>query len=316
MPLVFLPMMEAFIAHYGMVILFLFGNIGNVFIILLFYQYRKNAWSIYLSSGTIINIIYLTFDIPIFIYTYFHDEPIPYSLVFCKLRFYLSHVFGQMARYLFVLACFDRYILTSRNFHLRNFNRSINAKCSILLVIIFWCIICSHQLIFTTMNNQQCGQFGIYHIINSVYLFISFLIIPSVLMIIFGYLACHQMKQFGSKIRPLTNNQNGLIIITRRDRELLLMILTQIFIFCLTTIFYLAISLELLITISRNENKSIERIQIENFILILSTFFIYMNHAAAFYIYMIVSKGFRHDFKKLLKKCCKQPITASVIEQR
>lgn len=230
MSIAFLPMIQTYIVQYGMGIILVLGNIGNTFVILLFYQRRGTPCSIYLCSAALINIIYLTFNIPIYIYTYLHDDPTSNSLIFCKLRFYLSHIFGQMARYFIILVCFDRYVITNINLHRRYFNRPIIAKYLILIVIIFWCVIGSHQLIFTTIDNQQFGQFGIYYIINSIYLLIVFSIIPLVLMIIFGYLTYRQIKQLHARVRPLTNNINRFII-HRRDRELSIMILIEVFIY-------------------------------------------------------------------------------------
>jgi hypothetical protein len=313
MSIAFLPIIQAYIAQYGMSIILVLGNIGNTFVILLFYQRRRTACSIYLSCAALINIIYLTFNIPIYIYTYLRGDPTSNSLIFCKLRFYLSHIFGQMARYFIILVCSDRYLITNINFHQRRFNRPIIAKYLILIVTIFWCIIGSHQLIFTTIDNQRCGQFGIYYIINSIYLLIVFSIIPLVLMIIFGYLTYRQIKQLHARVRPLASNINRFIV-HRRDRELSIMILIEVFIYFLTMILFLSISLELLSTFYMTENKTIERIQIENFITIFSVFLIYMNHAAPFYIYILVSKRLRRDFKNIFRKCCRQTTTTLVIE--
>ncbi|CAF4023067.1 unnamed protein product [Rotaria magnacalcarata] len=214
----FISAIQSVIVCYGIGFLLVLGDIGNSFVILIFYRHRKSACSVYLSSAAIINMIYLSFNIPIMIQTYLFGEPTASSLVFYNL-----------------------------------------------------------------------------------YLFISFAIVPSILMTIFGYLAYRQVKQLGTRIRPSRNNQNRFIV-RRSDRELLLIIFTQVFIYVISTMLYFAITLEILITYSSNINKSIERIQIESFIMSFTLFLIHMNHAANFYIYVLVSNGFRHDFKKLIKR--------------
>ncbi|CAF2140122.1 unnamed protein product [Rotaria magnacalcarata] len=203
----FISAIQSVIVCYGIGFLLVLGDIGNSFVILIFYRHRKSACSVYLSSAAIINMIYLSFNIPIMIQTYPFGEPTASSLVF----------------------------------------------------------------------------------------------FPSILMTIFGYLAYRQVKQLGTRIRPSRNNQNRFIV-RRSDRELLLMIFTQVFIYVISTMLYFAITLEILITYSSNINKSIERIQIESFIMSFTLFLIHMNHAANFYIYVLVSNGFRHDFKKLIKR--------------
>ncbi len=69
-------------------------------------------------------------------------------------------------------------------------------------------------------------------------------------------------------------------------------------------ILFLSIDLELLSTFYMTENKTIKRIRIESFIVIFSVFLVYMNHAAPFYIYILVSKRLRRDFKNIFRKCC------------
>lgn len=47
---------------YGYPILMILGNIGNIFIIILFSRHRQNACSIYILSLAIINDVYLTYN--------------------------------------------------------------------------------------------------------------------------------------------------------------------------------------------------------------------------------------------------------------
>ena len=58
-------------------------------------------------------------------------------------------------------------------------------------------------------------------------------------------------------------------------------------------------------------NKSLQYSQIEIFILNISFFLLFINNAAPFYTYLIVSKPFRHDFKQLImnvyRKLRRQP---------
>ena len=47
---------------YGYSIFMILGNIGNVFIVIIFSRQRQNACSIYLISSAVVNIVYLTFN--------------------------------------------------------------------------------------------------------------------------------------------------------------------------------------------------------------------------------------------------------------
>ncbi|CAF3466129.1 unnamed protein product [Rotaria socialis] len=82
MEFLFLSIIQKVIVCYGMDFLLVLGDIGNSFVILIFDQHRKSACSVYLSSAAIINIIYLSFNIPIMFQTYIFGEPTSSSLVF------------------------------------------------------------------------------------------------------------------------------------------------------------------------------------------------------------------------------------------
>ncbi|CAF4591437.1 unnamed protein product [Rotaria socialis] len=84
MEFLFLSIIQKVIVCYGMDFLLVLGDIGNSFVILIFDQHRKSACSVYLSSAAIINIIYLSFNIPIMFQTYIFGEPTSSSLVFYK----------------------------------------------------------------------------------------------------------------------------------------------------------------------------------------------------------------------------------------
>jgi hypothetical protein len=88
------------------------------------------------------------------------------------------------------------------------------------------------------------------------------------------------------------------IVIHRHDHNLLVMVLAEVLVYVATMSLYPVIILELAVTNSMAANKTLQEVQIENFLLFISQFLIYINTSAPFYIYLIASKTFRNDFRK------------------
>ncbi len=125
--------------------------------------------------------------------------------------------------------------------------------------------------------------------------------IPPILLGIFGYLSYRNMRQIKMRIQPIRNNTNHVNnLVRRRDRELLIIVISEVFIYVLTTTFYPLILLEMLISRYIISNKSIQYSQIENFIFPISFLLLFVNNSMPFYIYLLSSKSFRHDFKELI----------------
>ena len=78
------------------------------------------------------------------------------------------------------------------------------------------------------------------------------------------------------------------------------MVLSEVIVYVLTTLPYPFIILQVALTSYMRINKNTERLQIESFISSIAGLLIYVNCAAPFYIYFIVSKAFRKDFREFL----------------
>ncbi|CAF3660121.1 unnamed protein product [Rotaria sp. Silwood1] len=301
-----LPVIQTELNRYGLSIIFILGIIGNSFIIILFRKYRQNSCSMYFFWASIINNLYLLFAIPPTLYSINYGDLNSRSLIYCKLRYYLTNTLGQSARYFTILACIDRFILTTMNVRFQIFIQPTNVRYIMCIIFLFWHIFPIHILFSTTINNGRCNQFGLYYILHNIYLIIFVGFIPIILMSIFGYLTYRNVKQLQLRIHPISNhpiddNQRESIIIRNRERELFYMVLGEVFIHVITILLYPFILLEISITTYMNVVKTIDRIRIENFIVTIATLMFFINIGSRYYIFFVMSKTFRKDFKKLLK---------------
>ena len=287
--------------RYGYPILMVFGNIGNMFIVMCFSRQRSNACSIYLLNLAIMNSLYLTFNGLAQIFPYNYDNGTMGAFVFCKTRLYLASVLGQIAKSVLVLACIDRFMLTSTRASLRAFSTPKHAKCLIAGIITFWFIVTIHASIMSAIINGQCILFGVYSTVFNFYMIIFIGIIPPGMLSIFGYLTYRHMKQMRARVQPTVRNTiNGNISVRRQDRELLTIVLCEVLVYIITATPYPLILLETTISRYITQNKGVLYTQIESFITAVAVLLLLLNSVAPCYIYFIFSKRFRHDLRQFI----------------
>jgi len=78
----------------------------------------------------------------------FHIDPTTTSLFFCKFRVYIIHVTTLLSRFYIVLACADRWAMTSTSVKRRAFSQIKVAKILIPVLGMGICIISVHILLF------------------------------------------------------------------------------------------------------------------------------------------------------------------------
>jgi hypothetical protein len=134
-----------------------------------------------------------------------------------------------------------------------------------------------------------CWMVDVYQFFYAIYLCILVSILPHTLMIVFGFLTVRDLHQ-----RHITNVQ-----LRRKDHDLMRMVIVEVIVSLCTVMLY---SADLLYSTATFfvVNKSAERLQIESFISFLGNFIITAHGVAPFYIFMISSKPFRHDFKTIV----------------
>jgi hypothetical protein len=118
---------------------------------------------------------------------------------------------------------------------------------------------------------------------------------------VFGYLAYRNMRQAHNRIQPVINNEiNTNNYLRRRDRDLWTMAISEALFYVLTASFFPINLIQMLISQNLIPNKSVQYLQIQSFLFFIIIFLVLINHASPFYIYLIVSKPFRRNFKQLI----------------
>ncbi|CAF2967802.1 unnamed protein product [Rotaria sp. Silwood2] len=294
---------QKYLTRYGMTTYVTFGNIGLFFNILIFSQsaHRRNSCSLYILFMSFCSSIGLNSAVIPVIYALDHPNPLSYSLVFCKLQYYLRHVFSQSMRTFLVLACVDRYATSSNRVYIRSFSRYQVAIRIIPLMILFWLLLGIFPTMLYSVTNGVCdANNGLPNILYSGYIMTVLGIFPLVSLITFGILMVMNLKEVRARARSL-NNGNTMTILRKRDRDMLRMLLTELIIYICTTIPNTVVLIYKAVV--QNTVHSGERQYMESFIFFLTrVFLLYFNNGLSFWIYLSTSRSFRLEFKNLVIK--------------
>jgi hypothetical protein len=202
---------------------------------------------------------------------------------------------------LLILACIDRFLITSNRARFRAFSTPKRAKYLIFFSCIFWSLFLIPIPIIITAVYGQCTTSGVDSIIQSLYSIIFINLIPTITSAIFGYLSYRNIRQMQIRVQPVVQNTiNVNNNIHRRDRDLLIIVIAEVIVYALTTTLFPLIRSEMLISPYVLPNKSFQYSQIEIFILNIAVILLFISSAAPFYTYLISSKSFRRDFKQLI----------------
>jgi len=306
-------------SRYGLSTLFALGILGSILNIILFSRKqlrqiscctcmynnfkhlfeKKNTSILDFLAASCANIVSLSWGIIPTLYSLNNVYPGSYSLAFCKIQGYLTHTSLQMTRVFLVLACFDRFALSSTNAYLRQFSQVKVAHRSISITVICCLLIAIHLAIYLNLVPGGCGLTNtIASIYNSLYTMLTVSILIPVSMFVLSILTFYHLKQRQNLRRQMQQQRSTNQEITR-DQKIFFVLMMQLSLYFISTVLYAPAFIYGLAT--ANVIKSFERQIIESFIGGLSVTLIYLYPALSFFAFTLASKSFRLELRKLLR---------------
>ncbi|CAF1505862.1 unnamed protein product, partial [Rotaria sordida] len=201
--------------------------------------------------------------------------------------------------------------LTSDKITLRNFAKPRITYRIIIIIIIFWSIICSHRLIFYEIKGNFCGIINnmaaaLYH---SLYVIIGGGIFPAMIMIICAYFIRRNLAHKHQRRAQLSlGDYQG----NRLDQQVLHILFVQIICYIIFTtpqLCNLVFNTILIITPYRSNDE----LAFESFLNFLAELMLYLFPVTSFYLYTLTSRRFRKElidfFRLLLIYCGRHQIT-------
>ena len=292
---------------YGFPVPLVLGTIGNILVLILFSRRVHNACSLYLINSAATNIFYLQFSIFFRIFPPDYNEQSMRALITCKIVSYIPNAFGQITKTMLVFACIDRYLITSNQAHLRAFSTPKRAKYLIVFSYIFWLVVACHVPIMTTIVNGRCTRVDPYATIYTLYIVSVVGLIPSITLITFASLTYRNVRRLRRRIQPTAPDgsvANGSI--QRRDRDLLVLVFSEVIVYVSTTSWFPVILLEMMISQYIMSTKSLQYLQAEMLAFNVAILLLNVYSAAPFYTYVISSASFRRDFQQLIMHWCRK----------
>jgi hypothetical protein len=194
--------------------LLLFGGSGNILNILVFTRqiFRNNICVTYFLASTIFDSLAILVGLLPRLLSGFNSDPSQYSAVLCKLRFFLTYFSGYTAAWFISLACVERYLSSSVSVHRRQLITMKRAYLSMVFVIImgfvvfgeqFYCININQQLLGAPQSCYQLKQNIQCQIVDSLMQFIFEMLMPTLMMLVFGFLTLQNVRQQQRRIGAL-----------------------------------------------------------------------------------------------------------------
>lgn len=292
-------------SRYGLTTYTIVGNIGSLLNIIIFSQptHRRNPSSLFILAMSISAFLGLNVSTIPVIYEVDRRDPILSSQLFCQLQFYFRHSLNQMMRTFFILACIDRYIISSDNQRIRSFSNYRTALSIIPGVILFWLLLPIFPTLLRSANTVTCGTSNSTNTIKFlIYTLIMVGLIPFVSMIVFSILFNHNLKKIRTRINPTTNtNSVGSRLLRRRDRDTIRMLFIEVLCYIGTMGPLSFMSIYVIATLSMMKSRF--HLQTDAFIFYcINIFLLYINNGLSFWIYLCTSRSFRIEVQKFIRK--------------
>ncbi|UJR34961.1 hypothetical protein I4U23_027739 [Adineta vaga] len=320
------------INRYVPIPLLFFGIIGNILNILIFTRkiFRKNTCISYFWASTIFDSFVLLVGLIPRLLNGFNVDPSQHLSILCKLRFFITYFSGYAAAWFISLACFERYLSSSKSISKRQMMTMKRVYFSIFFILIFgflafgqhfYCIDINQHLLGAPQSCYQLKQNMSCQIVDSLMQCLFEILLPAFMMIIFGmltvrnihhtHLRIHVEQIADASIPVQQRTRIGIDLnvqslptrmnrtIQKRDVQLITMLLVQVIVFVISAF---PISIYKLYSIATiYDTKSVIQKSIENTIFNLSVISLFLNNTITFYIYTLSGTIFRKELIKLLR---------------
>ncbi|CAF1000199.1 unnamed protein product [Rotaria sp. Silwood1] len=284
----------------------LFGTIGNVLNLLIFYQpkHRTNPCAVYFFYASIAGLIALYSGLLSRFFVGFSLDASATNAIICKLRAFIVWVSTTASSWFLTYATIDRYFISCRDVQRRSLSNLRFTRRLMIITVVGGSLIFAETFYCYIPNLRNSpltcyGQNMICRLYNEIASAVVFVFIPSTIMLIFGYATVQNVRKLLYPIVSMVNSRGIAITMKKTDRQLIQMLIVQII---LLTIFNIPLAIQrLYLTSTLNIQKSLLRSTIENLCFQVFYLLSFMSFGMPFYIYTLTGTVFRHDCINLIR---------------
>jgi len=301
--------------RYLTLFIFLFGIIGNILNILVLSQatLRCNPCVIYFLASSVSGLGIILVGLPSrLIGGWISTDPTNTNTALCKFRIFFLYGFRTTSVWLIVFATIDRWFVSSVKLTRRRLSSCKIAYKCLIIIHCLSCILWIESIVCYDTNVLEAplkcyGKSYNCRVFNDLVYASSTVMIPSVLMLIFGFLTIHNINRSRRAIEPfiVTVTHVDPLHRTKQKRKrrnqssLTRMLILQVIFLTFCSLpqaihqFYLTFTIEVM--------KSPLRTAIENFIVNFDFSLTYVGNASPFYIYTLTGTMFRQSLIQLIR---------------
>jgi hypothetical protein len=236
--------------------------------------------------------------------------PTSYNLDYCRFSLFMTFLLEILSPFYLILASVDRVLVTSTNAGTRRRSTRRLAYMCISGVTLFWVLFHIYTLVSLGITQVAPNSFNCYVTSAIASAFISYytLIVKAILVpLIMATFAVWTVKNIRSirhaRVAPAlpvinTAAEGGLNSTRSKDRQLMLILLSDIMIYIICTSMLSGVNMYQLFT--KYNVKSYEQTQIFSFLNYVSIFINYIRFCVECYTNLVVSKSFRNELKNTI----------------
>ena len=279
--------------------LLIFGTIGNLLNIFILTRasLQKNSCAFYFLALAFVNLGCLWFDLFARLLSGYRIDPTTWNSIVCKFRFYITYLSLYLSSFFLLYATIDRWASSSTNVGIRLFSKIEVARRIVLYTVIFALLFyleifyCYSTVEHLFRINCYCRNYAC-RVFNDIQFLVLYSLIPSILMLYFGYQKIRNVK----RIHPTINQLRSM---KKKDQQMMMMLRIQVIFFfvCITPS---AVS-KCYTALTYNINKDLLETTKENFFFQISVLLLYVHYSSAFYIYTLSGRKFRREVKRLIR---------------
>ncbi|CAF2577895.1 unnamed protein product [Rotaria sp. Silwood2] len=295
-----------YIYRYGNPIIYILGNVGNLLSASVFMRkaWNKNVCVFYFLVSLVLSSMYLNSTIlGTALINGFNINVQNSSVILCKLFFYVALLSSTLLPTVLILASIDRLLISSQNVETRLYSSKRLAYFSISVSTFFWIIFHIHILIKVNLQEIFSSQYfcdydqSSFYVDSISYFLISFNTLVCWTMIILSIIVFKNIRHI--RIFP-RHQRNQIRSMTKKDFQLLRCLFVQDIIYITVSIFSSVFSIYIAAT--RNQILTPLQQAINDFLDNFFAFLYFMFYCVNFFIFVIISKVFRHELKRMIYK--------------
>ena len=298
-----IQLIEFNLVRYFSITLLILGTFGNTFNILIFTRPKLRSipcsWYFLASTSTHFLALYMG-CLPRVLTTFgINPQTTAQAAIYCKTRSFFTYSSLSVSIWFVIGACIDRWASSCTSVRIRSLSNIKIAKRFIVGIVIivylvyFQMFFCFDGKFASTTSNCYTVS-ALCELYNNFALFVTYSVLPCLLILIFGLLTIRNVRQSHLRIHPMQNNQNK----KKTPTQMTVMLLVQVI--C-SIILSLPMSLQNIYTqMTESFDKSEQEQQLEDFLGTLFILISLMNSSLSFYIFTLTGQIFREELKQLL----------------